>query len=102
MSQPAPQRQDIPSPFSVDKAVPNRLVHTIPDELAQSVPDHPLFAYPKTDNVQDGFVDVSAKCFANAINRTAWYLESLLGKAPQGFPTVGYMGSSKIDRSSRN
>lgn len=96
MSQAFSPRQDIAPPFLFEGAVADRLVHLIPDELARKVPNHSIFAFPKTESPQDGFVEVSAKRFANAINRTAWYLESLLGKAPQGFPSIGYMGSSKI------
>lgn len=96
MSQARSPRDDIPASFRQETAVPTRLVHLIPDELAGKVPDHPLFAYPKTEMPHEGFVDVSAKCFANAINRTSWYLESLLGKAEEGsFPAVAYIGSSK-------
>lgn len=74
--------------------VPHRLVHLIPDELAARVPNHCLFAYPRDEQPQHGFVDVSAQCFANAINRTSWYLESLLGKA-RDFDTICYIGASK-------
>lgn len=95
MSQATPSSSDIPPVFRFETAVPDRLVSLIPDELAQNVPEHPLFAYPKTTRPQDGFIEVTAKCFANAINRTSWYLEALLGKAiPGAFPSVGYMGSS--------
>lgn len=65
------------------------------NELAKAVPDHPLFSYPKTAKPQDGFIDVSSRCFANAINRTSWYLENLLGP-PQNFDTVAYMGPSEF------
>ena len=96
MSESSGPQHDIPPVFRWENAVPDRLVHLIPDELARKVPRHSLFAFPKTDRVQDGLVEVSAKCFANATNRTSWYLESLLGKAPQGFPCVGYMGRSEF------
>ena len=96
MSESSGPQHDIPHVFRWENAVPDRLVHLIPDELARKVPEHSLFAFPKTDRLQDGLVEVSAKCFANAVNRTSWYLESLLGKAPQGFPCVGYMGRSEI------
>ena len=96
MSQSSGPQHKIPPVFRLENAVPDRLVHLIPDELARKVPEHPLFAFPKTENPQDGLVEVSAKSFANAINRTSWYLESLLGKGPKGFPSVGYMGSSEI------
>lgn len=96
MSQAAGVSRDLPSIFQLKQAIPNRLVHLIPDELAEAVPEHPLFAYPRTENPEDGIVEISAKCFANAINRTSWYLENLLGKAPEGFPAISYMGSSKV------
>ncbi|PQE06723.1 L-aminoadipate-semialdehyde dehydrogenase protein [Rutstroemia sp. NJR-2017a BBW] len=97
MSQASTLRSDVPAAFAAANANPSRLVHLIPDELARTVPDHSLFAYPKTDMPADGFVEVSAKCFANGINRVAWYLESVLGKAPEGtFPAVGYIGHSDI------
>lgn len=96
MSQAEIPSREVPSPFSRSNAVPDRLVHLIPDELASQVPEHVLFAYPKAESVQDGFVDVTARQFAQAINRTSWYLESSLGKAAPGtFPSVAYMGSSK-------
>ena len=94
MSQPAPFREDIHPIFQTASARPDRLVHLIPDELAQAVPEHPLFAYPKTTKPQDGFVDVSCKSFADAINRVSWYLRYLLGP-PKDFETIAYMGPSE-------
>ena len=102
MSESSGPQHEIPPVFRWENAVPDRLVHLIPDELAREVPGHSLFAFPKTDRLQDGLVEVSAKCFANAINRTSWYLESLLGKAPQGFPCVGYMGRSGFHSCSKS
>ncbi|KAL3417973.1 thioester reductase domain-containing protein [Phlyctema vagabunda] len=96
MSQNATPSYTVLPPFKFENAVTDRLVHLIPDELAEKCPEHSLFAYPKTNSPKDGFIEVSAKSFANAINRTAWYLESTLGKAPEGFPCVGYMGSSDL------
>ncbi|KAI9656073.1 MAG: putative NRPS-like protein biosynthetic cluster [Bathelium mastoideum] len=96
MSQAASPRSDIHPVFQLANAVPDRLVHLIPDELAVKVPEHPLFAWPKTDTPRDGLREVSSKCFANAINRTAWYLEGLLGKNPKNFPSIAYMGAADI------
>ncbi|KAI4175639.1 MAG: hypothetical protein LQ343_001510 [Gyalolechia ehrenbergii] len=95
MSQVAPPREDVPAVFQESHASGKRLVHLIPDELAKVVPDHPLFSYPRTTNLSDGFRDISSSCFANAINRTAWYLRSLLGE-PKNFDTVAYMGSNDV------
>ncbi len=93
MSEAPTPRGDIPPIFRHSSANASRLIHLIPDELARAVPDHPLFSYPKTARPQDGFEDVSSKRFANAINRTSWYLFSLLGP-PRNFDTVAYMGPS--------
>lgn len=96
MSEAPTPRQAVSAVFQSSSATASRLIHLIPDELAKTVPDHPLFSYPKTAKPRDGFVDVSSKCFANAINRTSWYLKSLLGP-PQNFDTVGYMGPSEFN-----
>lgn len=89
---------NVPTIFRSGLASASRLVHLIPDELAKAVPDHPLFSYPKTTKPQDGFIDVSSRCFANAINRTSWYLENLLGPT-ENFDTVAYMGPSEFELS---
>ena len=95
MSEAPPLRDDIPLVFQKSHASASRLIHLVPDELAEAVPNHPLFSFPTTAKPQnDGFRDVSSKCFANAINRTAWYIRDLLGP-PKGFETVAYMGSSE-------
>ncbi|KAI0381395.1 acetyl-CoA synthetase-like protein [Hypomontagnella monticulosa] len=91
---PAP-REDIAEIFKLSSAIPNRLIHLLPDELAQSVPDHVLFSFPKTADPRDGFVDVTAKIFANAVNKASWFLRKKLGE-PQNFDTVAYMGPNDI------
>lgn len=93
MSETPPLREDLHKIFCPCSARPDRLIHLIPDELAEVVPHHALFSFPKTTKVQDGFIDVSCKSFANAVNRTSWHLESLLGKS-KDFDAVGYMGPS--------
>lgn len=98
MSEASLPRYDVPSIFQPGLASPSRLVHLIPDELAKVVPDHPLFSYPKSAKPQDGFIDVSSRCFANAINRTSWYLKDSLG-VPKNFDTVAYMGPSEFELS---
>ncbi|KAL8765546.1 MAG: hypothetical protein Q9209_007417 [Squamulea sp. 1 TL-2023] len=96
MSEAPSPRHDVPTIFQSRHASPNRLIHLIPDELAEAVPHHPLFSYPNTANLAEGFRDVSSRCFANAINRTSWYMRDLLGP-PQNFETVAYTGSSHLN-----
>ncbi|KAI0430279.1 acetyl-CoA synthetase-like protein [Xylaria sp. FL1042] len=88
-------RVDVHPVFQLTHASPKRLIHLIPDELAQVVPEHPLFSFSKTEHPRDGLTDVSARCFANAINRGAWWLVENLGK-PSNFETVAYIGSNDI------
>ena len=95
MSEASPPRDNVPRIFQSSSASASRLVHLIPDELAGVVPDHPVFSYPKTTKPQDGFVDVSSNSFANGVNRTSWYLASLLG-LPKNFETVCYIGPSEL------
>lgn len=94
MSQVAPQRGDVPGVFQASRASATRLVHLIPDQLADEVPEHVLFAFAKTPRPDDGFVEVTARQFAAAVNRASWFLQDVLGPA-SGFETVGYMGPSK-------
>jgi hypothetical protein len=68
-----------------------RLIVSIVDEQARTDPEHVVYRLPLTRNVHDGFRDISAAQLANAVDRTAWWLESQLGKGEK-FPTVGYMG----------
>ncbi|KAI0429011.1 L-aminoadipate-semialdehyde dehydrogenase [Xylaria sp. FL1042] len=68
-----------------------RLVVTIVDDMARDEPDRIVYSLPLTRNVADGFRDITALELANAVNRTAWWLESELGKG-SSFPTVGYIG----------
>ncbi|KAI1126132.1 putative NRPS-like enzyme [Nemania abortiva] len=95
MSQLSIIRPKVHEVFHASSMVPDRLVHLIPDELAVKVPNHCLFAYPKDEKPQHGFVEVSAQCFANAVNRTSWYLESLLG-TPRDFDIICYMGANDL------
>jgi hypothetical protein len=94
MSEASTPRHEIPSIFQLSRAKPDRLIHLLPNELKREVPNHILFSYPKTTSPRDGFIDVSAAAFADAVDRTAWYLRNTLGE-PTNFETVAYIGSSK-------
>ncbi|KAF2146409.1 uncharacterized protein K452DRAFT_264205 [Aplosporella prunicola CBS 121167] len=75
----------------VSKEYGRRLIPTIVDELAQEEPDRAVYSIPHSQDVSEGFRDISASVFANAINRTAWWLESEFGRG-SNFETVGYIG----------
>lgn len=81
--------------MAASKDYGRRLVVTIVDEMARDEPDRIVYSLPLTSNVADGFHDITALELANAVNRTAWWLESKVGKG-SSFPTVGYIGPRKI------
>ncbi|KAK7997482.1 trna 2 -phosphotransferase 1 protein [Apiospora arundinis] len=86
---------EIPPVFQRSHASCRRLVHLIPDGLAEAVPDHPLFSFPRSTSPRDGFIDISARCFAGAVNKASWFLSEKLGK-PTNFESVGYYGPSDL------
>jgi acyl-coenzyme A synthetase/AMP-(fatty) acid ligase len=61
------------------------------DERARELPNRIIFSFAKTDDPSDGFLDVTALQFANAINRAAWWIKSYLDKG-SNYPTVGHLG----------
>ncbi|KAH8895924.1 L-aminoadipate-semialdehyde dehydrogenase [Thozetella sp. PMI_491] len=77
--------------MAVSQGHGERLLPNIIDELAQEDPGHILYAFPRGGKLENGFRDVSAKELANAINRTAWWLESLMGRSTS-FETLAYIG----------
>jgi hypothetical protein len=85
-----------------------RLIPAIIDELATGDPERVCFSFPKTTNLHDGFRDISFRTvsedcmicgyrmtdnvqFANAINKTAHFIQREIGRSSM-FETVMYMG----------
>lgn len=69
-----------------------RLVPTLIDERALAGHARPFASIPISNNVDDGFRDISYRVFANAINRCAHWLTESLG-APQALDTtLTYIG----------
>ncbi|KAL9078027.1 MAG: hypothetical protein Q9157_003058 [Trypethelium eluteriae] len=64
-----------------------RLLTAIIDSLARSDPQRCFMSIPATDNINDGLRDVSYATLARAIDRCAWWMESLLGKGVD-FPSI--------------
>ncbi|KAF4122906.1 Acyl-CoA synthetase (AMP-forming)/AMP-acid ligase II [Geosmithia morbida] len=72
-----------------------RMLPCIIDEKARKTPDTVIYSVAKTRNPADGFIDITAKCYANAVNRCARHLEKNLGRQ-EGFPTLSYMGPQDL------
>ena len=73
-----------------------RLLHTTIDDYASDVPDRVWASIPQSGNLCDGYRDISYATFANAINRLSWWLESSIGPAKPGIPTICYIGPADI------
>lgn len=85
-----------PTNYRFRDDIGHRLLPHVVDELAQTDPDRVLYEFPSSnDRLSDPFVHVTSRHYANAINRTAWWLESALGKRPSS-PTVGYEGPQDL------
>ncbi|KAI0974119.1 acetyl-CoA synthetase-like protein [Xylaria arbuscula] len=56
-----------------------RLPPVLLDEIAAKDPDRVLYSIAKTEEIQDGFHDITYKTVANAVNRCAHWLKRTLG-----------------------
>lgn len=98
-----------------------RLIPNIIDERARIHPERPVYSIPvapgndpvqlndistrgnvhsvplSSNHVSHGFRDISARNFANAVNRVAWWLDAELGKG-SFFPSIGYIGPRRLLR----
>ena len=76
-----------PQHHSVPKNAGERLMTTIIDEISLSDPRHCFMSIPRSSDLNDGLRDVSYALIARAIDRSAWWMEDLLGKGAD-FPTI--------------
>ncbi|KAJ4386322.1 hypothetical protein N0V93_009216 [Gnomoniopsis smithogilvyi] len=72
-----------------------RLLPSVVDDIARSDPSRVLYSMPKTRSPRDGFQDITAVQFSQAVDRCAWYLHKQLGQGA-GFPTVLYIGPQDL------
>lgn len=71
-----------------------RLIPCILDEMSRDEPDRVIYSIAKSVDISKGFTEVTARKFANAVNKTTWWLESLVDKS-ESFQTIGYIGPRK-------
>jgi hypothetical protein len=72
-----------------------RLLPQIVDDLARDEPSRIFTSIPHTNDISDGFRDVTALEFATAVIRAAWFLEKTLGRS-NSFETLTYIGPSDL------
>ncbi|KAK9442475.1 Male sterility, NAD-binding protein [Metarhizium brunneum] len=75
---------------------PRLLTHVV-DEIAASEPSRPFHFQPKTNKPEDGWVPVTFKEFANAINHVAYIIAETVKKdSADEFPTLAYVGPNDV------
>mgnify|MGYP005988557285 CR=1 FL=1 len=72
-----------------------RLLPSLVDEIAANDPTRVLYSVTKTKDPADGFQDITAAEFAQAVDRCAWHLHDSLGPG-ENFPTIMYMGPQDL------
>ena len=75
---------------SLEDAAHRLIPHQV-DDLARDDPERVVYELADAIDVAKPFQKVTAKLYANAVNRAASWLERTLGKR-EGFPTLGYLG----------
>ena len=95
----APGRRLIPNIVDERARVdPERPVYSIPlasVELKDTSSRGNVHSVPGSNYVSQGFRNISARIFANAVDRVAWWLEAELGKGLL-FPSIGYIGPRRL------
>ncbi|KAI9148711.1 LOW QUALITY PROTEIN: putative secreted lipase [Paramyrothecium foliicola] len=53
--------------------------------------DRIVFSIARSADISEGFYNISARAFADGVNKTCWWLEGLVGRS-KSFETVAYIG----------
>lgn len=72
-----------------------RLVPQILDTLASTEPDRIIYSIARFSGPAQEFRRVSARTFAQAVDKTAWWLQKQVGTTIE-IQTVGYMGPRQL------
>ncbi|KAF2015128.1 acetyl-CoA synthetase-like protein [Aaosphaeria arxii CBS 175.79] len=76
-------------------SVGRRLVPVMVDQIAKEDPRRKIFSFPKSEDLKDGFQDLDFSTFANAVNKTAFFIQREIGRSSM-FETVLYMGDPDV------
>lgn len=81
---------------AISPQIGRRLLPVELDRVAKTDPERAYFSRPRNStNLADGFEDISYRRVANAVNRTAHWLQTGLGK-PDNFDTIAYLAAPDI------
>lgn len=73
-----------------------RLLSHVIDERAQLQHSRPFASIPRTDNVADGYVDVSYETFGNAVNKLAKWITEHVGPPSTQDETLIYVAPGDL------
>ncbi|KAL8652126.1 MAG: hypothetical protein Q9210_002877, partial [Variospora velana] len=73
-----------------------RLLARVIDDYAAKQPDRAWVTVSRSDDLTQGFIDITFRRFAKAIDRTAFWLEDRLGASHGSFETFVYAGDKDI------
>ena len=68
-----------------------KLLPTLIDEVGCEEPDKIWASVPQSSNLKDSFRDLTYRQLVAAIDSTAWWIESSIGRSST-FETVAYLG----------
>ena len=72
-----------------------RLLPVVLDHLAQDTPERIYASVPRTNDLKDGFRDISVKEVSAAVHACAWWLHDTLGRS-ENFKTLAYVGVNDL------
>ncbi|TGO46436.1 hypothetical protein BCON_0325g00040 [Botryotinia convoluta] len=72
-----------------------RLLPHVIDGLALSNPTRIFASIPISNNLQDGFQDITYKDFARTVDKCSWWMEENLGRS-ETFETLNYVGPQDL------
>ena len=82
------------SPFK--DPVGSRLIPPMIDHYAAEAPDKIYASIPKTEDLSEGFRDITYRQFGNAIDHASWWLDRELGQCKGSFDTFAYIGPKDL------
>lgn len=87
-----PARLEWPlNPIQPGLAYGERLIPQIIDEQADATPNRVIGKLAKSLYINDGFIEITIKQLASAINFTSWWIEQQLGEGNSCSKTIAYL-----------
>lgn len=65
------------------------------DSLAKSDPGRRFGLIPKSNQIEDGFREITFLELSRAVNATSWWIEAHIGRPTKG-ETIAYMGNNDV------